>query len=227
MVKGVSFEVPKGETRVILGPNGAGKTTILRIIMGILSPMAGTVELDGTPIQGWPSYKVAAAGMALVPEGRGTLSTMTTKENLEMGAFLVKSRHVVKERMEEVFNMFPWMRERQSQLAGTLSGGEQQALAIGRALMAAPNVLLLDEPSLGLSPLLCDHLFSMVERISSEGMTILMVEQNVERALEICNWAYVMEVGQIVDQGPPAAIRQSLKLRGAYLGQTTEAGGQE
>lgn len=217
-VRGVSLEVLQGETRVILGPNGAGKTTLLKTLMGILRPMAGTVELEGTSIQGWPSHKVAGAGMALVPQGRGNFASMSVAENLEMGAFLVKDQRVVKERMERVLVMFPQLRERMNQLAGTMSGGEQQALAIARALMSAPKILLMDEPSLGLAPVLCDYIFSMIQRINAEGMTILLVEQNARRALDICSWAYVIEIGQVVAQGPPDIVRQSPMLQRVYLG---------
>ena len=216
---GPSLNVRAGEVLALLGPNGAGKTTTLRTISGLLTPRSGRVTLDGAPISGVKAHEVVRRGVSHVPEGRRIFTALTVRENLEMGAYAVKGRAVVAERLERVLALFPRLRERIAQPGGTLSGGEQQMLAIGRALMAGPRVLLLDEPSLGLAPLLVQEIFREIVRINREdGTTILLVEQNAHLALSVARRGYVLETGRIVLQDDARRLLEDPKVRAAYLG---------
>ena len=214
-VRDVSLEVRAGEVVALIGSNGAGKTTTLRAITGLVPVRRGRIEFDGARIDGRPSSQVVARGIAHVPEGRQLFPTMSVRENLELGA---RDRRARARRLDEVFALFPRLRERQAQVAGTLSGGEQQMCAIGRGLMANPTLLLLDEPSLGLAPLMVKLIFDTLRRINAAGTTILLVEQNVPRALALCHRAYVIENGRIVLDGPREALQASPHIREAYLG---------
>ena len=216
---GVTLEVAEGEIVTLIGANGAGKTTTLRTISGLLTPRSGRVTLDGAPISGVKAHEVVRRGVSHVPEGRRIFTALTVRENLEMGAYAVKGRAVVAERLERVLALFPRLRERIAQPGGTLSGGEQQMLAIGRALMAGPRVLLLDEPSLGLAPLLVQEIFREIVRINREdGTTILLVEQNAHLALSVARRGYVLETGRIVLQDDARRLLEDPKVRAAYLG---------
>lgn len=214
----VSFNVGKGEIVSLIGANGAGKSTILRVLSGVVRPFEGTVVHDGKSITGLPSHRIARLGIAHVPEGRGVFANMSVRENLEMGGYTRSSRKEVGESFERVFGLFPRLAERASQLAGTLSGGEQQMLAIGRGLVQRPDLLLLDEPSMGLSPLLVSEIFRMIAEINKTGTTILLVEQNASMALAIADRAYVLETGEIVFEGKASDLREDPKVRAAYLG---------
>ncbi len=218
-VKGIDFYVGRGEMVALIGANGAGKTTTLKAICGLLRPVAGTVTYEGRPITGAPSYGLVEQGLALVPEGRGVFARLTVAENLLMGAYLRKDRAAVALDLEHVYGLLPRLRERRRQLAGTLSGGEQQMLAIGRALMSRPRLLLLDEPSMGLAPLLVKKIFETVSGILRQGVTVLLVEQNARLALEASSRAYVMEGGLITLQGASADLLSSEQVRTAYLGE--------
>ena len=216
---GVTLEVGEGEIVTLIGANGAGKTTTLRTISGLLTPRSGRVTLDGAPISGVKAHEVVRRGVSHVPEGRRIFTALTVRENLEMGAYAVKGRAVVAERLERVLALFPRLHERIAQPGGTLSGGEQQMLAIGRALMAGPRVLLLDEPSLGLAPLLVQEIFREIVRINREdGTTILLVEQNAHLALSVARRGYVLETGRIVLQDDARRLLEDPKVRAAYLG---------
>ena len=214
-IAGVSLEVRPGEAVALIGGNGAGKTTTLRAITGLLPLRRGRIELDGERIDGRAPSHVVARGIAHVPEGRHLFPTMTVRENLELGA---RDRAGRAAGLEDVFTLFPRLRERQRQLAGTLSGGEQQMCAIGRGLMARPRLLLLDEPSLGLAPVMVKLIFEVLARINASGTAILLVEQNVARALALAHRAYVVENGRIVLEGPRATLQQSAHVKQAYLG---------
>ncbi len=214
----VSFEVQAGEIVTIVGSNGAGKSTILKSISGLLQPDRGSVEFDGQPIQGMQPYKIVELGIAHVPEGRRLFSRLTVIENLLVGAYTKRSNEEREHRIREVFDIFPVLRERENQRAGTLSGGEQQMLAIGRALMSYPRLLMLDEPSLGIMPILIDKFFEVTRRINQEGTTVLLVEQNVRKALELASRAYVIQTGKIVLEGAGKDILESDEVRRAYLG---------
>jgi len=216
-VKGISLEVREGELVSLIGANGAGKTTTLKALTAMLVPRAGQIEYAGESIAGLGSWDLVARGLVMVPEGRGTFTRMTILENLQMGAYL---RHDAGLRadLDQVLALFPRLRERQSQLAGTLSGGEQQMLAMGRALMARPRLLLLDEPSMGLSPLMVDMIFEVVKRIHRNGTTVLLVEQNVHRALAVADRAYVMDSGDMTMSGPAHELLHDPLVRAAYLG---------
>ncbi len=203
-IRDVSFIVGKGEIVTLIGANGAGKSTILRAISGVVRTEAGSIAHDGKSIAGLPSHRVARLGIAHVPEGRGVFANMSVRENLEMGGYTRSSRKEVGESFERVFALFPRLAERASQLAGTLSGGEQQMLAIGRGLVQRPDLLLLDEPSMGLSPVLVSEIFRMIEEINKAGTTILLVEQNASMALAIADRAYVLEAGEIALEGKAA-----------------------
>ena len=217
-VKGVSFEVREGELVSLIGANGAGKTTTLKAITGI-QPMAdGQVEYCGQAIKGQGAWDLVKQGLVMVPEGRGTFTRMTITENLQMGAFVRTDKDIDAD-MEKVFNIFPRLKERRHQLAGTMSGGEQQMLAMGRALMAKPKVLLLDEPSMGLSPIMVDKIFEVVNDIHQQGVTILLVEQNASRALQAANRGYVMESGLVTMTGEGKTLLNDPKVRAAYLGE--------
>jgi branched-chain amino acid transport system ATP-binding protein len=215
---GISLDVKAGEIVAVIGANGAGKTTLLRSITGLLPPFQGVVSFEDEVISRLPPNRIVGRGIALVPEGRKIFPYMTVQENLEMGAYLPKARVNFAARMDEVTALFPRLRERANQLAGTLSGGEQQMLAIGRALMSCPRVLLLDEPSLGLAPLLVKEIFRIVQAINRQGATILLVEQNVRHALEIAQRAYVLETGRLVLSGGGRELLGNPHVRKAYLG---------
>ena len=216
---GVTLEVAEGEIVTLIGANGAGKTTTLRTISGLLTPRSGRVTLSGAAISGVPAHRVVRLGVSHVPEGRRIFTALTVRENLEMGAYAVKGRALVAQRLERVLALFPRLHERIAQPGGTLSGGEQQMLAIGRALMAGPRVLLLDEPSLGLAPLLVQEIFREIVRINREdGTTILLVEQNAHLALSVARRGYVLETGRIVLEDDAQRLLEDPKVRAAYLG---------
>ncbi|MGZ8450215.1 MAG: ABC transporter ATP-binding protein [Candidatus Deferrimicrobiaceae bacterium] len=214
----VSFTVGKGEIVTLIGANGAGKSTTLRVLSGMVRPVAGSVVHDGRPIVGLPPHRIVRQGIAHVPEGRGVFANMSVRENLEMGAYTRSSRKEIKESFERVFRLFPRLAERVDQFAGTLSGGEQQMLAIGRGLVQRPDLLLLDEPSMGLSPRLVGEIFRMIAEINKAGTTILLVEQNASMALAIADRAYVLETGEIVLEGKASDLLEDPKVRAAYLG---------
>jgi branched-chain amino acid transport system ATP-binding protein len=214
----VCVDVDARETVCLLGPNGAGKTTTVKSITGLLRPRAGTISLNGTDITGVPPHGTVGLGISLAPEGRLLFPDMSVEENLELGASPARARAQQRESKERVFSLFPRLLARRRQAAGTLSGGEQQMVAIGRALMARPQLLILDEPSLGLSPLMVQELFRVLRTLNEGGMSILLVEQNVVQALKICHRAYVLESGRIVMQGTSAELRSSDTIRKSYLG---------
>ena len=217
-LKGVSLEVREGEIVALIGANGAGKSTTLMSISGIAGLQAGTITFNGRAITGLPSHAIVGLGICQVPEGRHIFPRMTVRENLEMGAFLEDTRRL-DEDMARVFAMFPVLEERNRQLGGTLSGGEQQMLAIGRALMSRPKLLLLDEPSLGLAPIIVSRIFKIIEEINRQGTTIVLVEQNAKAALRLASRAYVMESGRIVMQGPASELANDPGIKKAYLGE--------
>lgn len=217
-VKGVSFEVGEGELVSLIGANGAGKTTTLKAITGIQPPGSGEIEYLGRPIKGQGAWDLVKQGLVMVPEGRGTFTRMSITENLQMGAFVRNDREVEAD-IDKVFEIFPRLKERRHQLAGTMSGGEQQMLAMGRALMARPKVLLLDEPSMGLSPIMVDKIFEVVADIHRRGTTVLLVEQNASRALQLANRGYVMDSGEITMSGEAASLLADPRVRAAYLGE--------
>jgi branched-chain amino acid transport system ATP-binding protein len=216
---GISMHVEQGEVVTLIGANGAGKTTTLRTITGLLEPRDGKITFEGDDISGRPTHKLVARGISMAPEGRGVFANLSVRENLQMGAYLNKDRRAVAADMERAFQMFPRLKERESQKAGTLSGGEQQMLAIGRALMSNPRLLLLDEPSLGLAPLVVHTIFEAIEQIRSKGTTILLVEQNAHAALHHSDRAYVLETGRIVMEGPSKELAADPKIKEAYLGE--------
>ena len=217
-IKGVSLEVNEGEIVTLIGANGAGKSTILRTISGLLKPKGGSINFLGNDIAGKAAHEIVKAGISQVPEGRRIFAEMTVLENLELGAFTRKDKDGIKEDMEMVFARFPRLKERISKQAGTLSGGEQQMLAMGRALMCRPKLLLLDEPSMGLAPLLIREIFSIIEDINKAGTTVLLVEQNANMALSIAHRAYVLETGRITLSGDAKKLAASEDVRKAYLG---------
>ena len=218
-VKGVSFEVFAGELVSLIGSNGAGKTTTMKAITGLLSASAGSIELNASPIHQSKPWDLVKQGLAMVPEGRGVFTRMTIIENLQMGAYIRNDGADIDEDMERIFTTFPRLKERSHQLAGTLSGGEQQMLAMGRALMSRPSLLLLDEPSMGLSPLMVDKIFEVIQSVATQGVTIVLVEQNASRALQIAQRAYVMESGVITLSGKAGDLLHDPKVRAAYLGE--------
>jgi branched-chain amino acid transport system ATP-binding protein len=217
-VKGVSFEVHEGELVSLIGANGAGKTTTLKAITGTQAVADGDIQFMGRGVKGQGSWDLVKQGLVMVPEGRGVFSRMTITENLQMGAF-VRDDNQIEADIDKVFGIFPRLKERRSQLAGTMSGGEQQMLAMGRALMARPKVLLLDEPSMGLSPIMVDKIFEVVNDIHRQGTTILLVEQNASRALQLATRGYVMDSGEITMSGDAKALLNDPKVRAAYLGE--------
>jgi branched-chain amino acid transport system ATP-binding protein len=217
-LKGVSLEVRQGEIVALIGANGAGKSTTLMSISGVAGLTTGSIRYNGRPISGMPSHEIVALGISQVPEGRRILHRMTVRENLELGAFLGNKGQLAPD-MDRVFEMFPALADRSRQLGGTLSGGEQQMLAIGRALMSRPKLLLLDEPSLGLAPIIVSRIFKIIEEINSQGTTILLVEQNAKAALRLATRAYVMESGTIVMQGPASELANDPGIKKAYLGE--------
>ncbi|WP_353138797.1 ABC transporter ATP-binding protein [Limnohabitans sp.] len=218
-VKGVSLEVREGELVSLIGSNGAGKTTTMKAITGLLPLGGGHIELAGKTIDGQGPWDLVQQGLAMVPEGRGVFTRMTIVENLQMGAYIRDDNAAIAEDIERVFITFPRLKERRDQLAGTMSGGEQQMLAMGRALMSRPKVLLLDEPSMGLSPIMVDKIFEVIQEVSAQGVTILLVEQNASRALQIADRGYVMESGLITLSGDAHALLHDPKVREAYLGE--------
>ncbi len=218
-VKGVDFEVREGELVSLIGSNGAGKTTTMKAITGTLPLAAGDIEYLGKSIRGQGPWDLVKQGLVMVPEGRGVFTRMTIVENLQMGAYLRNDKDGIAADMERMFVTFPRLKERANQLAGTMSGGEQQMLAMGRALMSRPKVLLLDEPSMGLSPIMVDKIFEVVKDVYSQGMTLLLVEQNASRALAIANRGYVMESGIITMSGNAQEMLHDPKVRAAYLGE--------
>ena len=217
-LKGINIAVEEGQIVTLLGSNGAGKTTTLRTISGAIKPESGSIILDGKEISGLPTYKIAKAGVTQSPEGRLLFSELTVEENLKVGAYGIKSKAQLKENFDRVYNLFPILKERRTQIANTLSGGEQQMVAIGRALMSNPKVLLLDEPSLGLAPLIIEEIFRAFTKIREEGTTILIVEQNALQTLKIADYAYVLELGNISLEGPAKELISNKKLIDAYLG---------
>ena len=218
-LRGVSLTVEEGEVVTLIGSNGAGKTTTLRSINGVLPPRQGKVVFDGEEIQNVPAHGMVTKGIAQSPEGRKIFSRMTVRENLEMGAYHRNDRDGIRQDMDRVFELFPRLQERIKQEAGTMSGGEQQMLAIGRALMSRPKLLLLDEPSMGLAPVLVERIFDIIKEINQQGTTILLVEQNANVALEIATRGYVLESGNIVNAAAAEELRQDPKVREAYLGE--------
>lgn len=217
-IKGVSLEVNEGEIVTLIGANGAGKSTILRTISGLLKPKTGSIQFEGQEIAGMPAHEIVKTGISQVPEGRRIFAEMSVLENLELGAFTRKDKDGIKADMELVFERFPRLKERIGQLAGTLSGGEQQMLAMGRALMSRPMLLLLDEPSMGLAPLLIKEIFAIIQDINKTGTTVLLVEQNANMALSIAHRAYVLETGRITLSGDAKELAASDEVRKAYLG---------
>jgi len=218
-VKGVDFEVREGELVSLIGSNGAGKTTTMKAITGTLPPLAGDIEFLGKSIKGRGAWDLVAEGLVMVPEGRGVFTRMTITENLQIGAFIRNDKEGIAQDIDRVFATFPRLKERATQLAGTMSGGEQQMLAMGRALMARPKVLLLDEPSMGLSPIMVDKIFEVVQEVYKQGVTILLVEQNASRALQLADRGYVMESGLITMNGDAKVMLSDPKVRAAYLGE--------
>ncbi|GAB4368070.1 MAG: ABC transporter ATP-binding protein [Deltaproteobacteria bacterium] len=223
-LRAVSFFVERGEIVSLIGANGAGKSTTLKAIAGVLSPRSGSILLEGERIDGMARHRVVRKGICLVPEGRGIFAEMTVRENLEMGGYTRRSDAEVEEGIARVFELFPRLAERVQQPAGTLSGGEQQMLAIGRALVANPRLLLLDEPSMGLAPLLVREIFRMIGRIHRAGTTVLLVEQNAHMALSIADRAYVLENGEITLSGEASTLRSDPRVRSAYLGDLPDEG---
>jgi len=216
---GVSVDVDEGEIVTLIGANGAGKSTMLNTICGILRPRRGSITLEGEPIHELPPHEIVARGVSQAPEGRRVFGRLNVTENLEMGAFARKDKEGIKRDMEHVFELFPRLKERARQVAGTLSGGEQQMLAIGRSLMASPRLLLLDEPSMGLAPILVETIFDTIREINARGTTILLVEQNALMALSIAKRGYVLETGEIVLKDSASALQENEMVRKAYLGE--------
>jgi branched-chain amino acid transport system ATP-binding protein len=215
----ISMRVEQGEVVTLIGANGAGKTTTLRTITGLLQPRNGRITFEGEDIGGRATHKLVARGISMSPEGRGVFANLSVRENLQMGGYLSKDKRAIAQDMERAFTMFPRLKEREAQKAGTLSGGEQQMLAIGRALMSRPRLLLLDEPSLGLAPLVVHTIFEAIDEIRSKGTTILLVEQNAHAALKHSDRAYVLETGRIVMEGPSKDLAADPKIKEAYLGE--------
>ena len=218
-LKGVSMHVERGEVVTLIGANGAGKTTTLRTVTGLLSPTEGRILFEGQEISGKPTHQLVARGISMSPEGRGVFANLTVRENLQMGAYLKKNKAEIASDLERGFRMFPRLKERETQKAGTLSGGEQQMLAMARALMSRPRLLLLDEPSLGLAPLVVHTIFEAIDEIRGEGTTILLVEQNAHAALKHSDRAYVLETGRIVMEGPSKELAADPRIKEAYLGE--------
>ncbi|CAG9609015.1 ABC transporter ATP-binding protein [Pseudoneobacillus rhizosphaerae] len=217
-LKGVSLEVKEGEIVTLIGANGAGKSTLLKTLSGLLKPKSGTIHyLDGS-ISGKAPQSIVKTGISHVPEGRRVFANMSVEENLELGAYLRKNTKEIRKDMEHVYELFPRLQERRKQISGTLSGGEQQMLAMGRAIMAKPKLLLLDEPSMGLAPLMVKNIFQIIEKINREGTTILLVEQNANMALSIADRAYVIETGKVVVSGSASELQSSEQIKKAYLG---------
>lgn len=218
-IKGVSFHVEEGEVIALIGANGAGKTTILHTITGLIAPKEGSVLFEGTDITKIPAHKIVPMGMAHVPEGRRVFADLTVLQNLKMGAYTCKDKAKAQKTLEMIYKRFPRLEERQNQLAGTLSGGEQQMLAMGRALMSQPKIILMDEPSMGLSPIYVKEIFDIIQDVSKSGTTVLLVEQNAKKALAIADRAYVLETGNIVLEGKASELLDNDEIKKAYLGE--------
>ena len=218
-LKGITFDVEQGEIIALIGANGAGKTTTLHTISGLLSPKKGSILFEGTDITKIPAHKIVSLGLAQVPEGRRVFAQMSVLQNLKMGAFTRKDKAEMDQTLDMIYTRFPRLKERRNQPAGTLSGGEQQMLAMGRALMSHPKIILLDEPSMGLSPILVDEIFDIITSINKDGTTVLLVEQNANKALSIANRAYVLETGKIVSSGDAKELMNDDAIRKAYLGE--------
>jgi branched-chain amino acid transport system ATP-binding protein len=217
-LKGISLTVEQGEIVTLIGSNGAGKTTTLRSICGLQKPRTGSIQLNGEDLNSYKAHQIVSKGVAMVPEGRGIFARLTVAENLDLGAYTRNDRTAIQEDLERVFTIFPRLKERQRQVAGTLSGGEQQMLATGRALMTRPRLLLMDEPSMGLAPVLVEAIFDVIKAINKEGTTILLVEQNALMALSIAHRGYVIQTGQIVLQDTAANLKNNEMVQKAYLG---------
>ena len=218
-IKGVSFQVNQGEVIALIGANGAGKTTILHTVTGLLSPKRGSVVFEGKEITKVPAHKIVSMGMAHVPEGRRVFAELSVYENLKMGAYTRKDKKEIEESLANVYKRFPRLEERKNQMAGTLSGGEQQMLAMGRALMSRPKIILMDEPSMGLSPIMVNEIFDIIRSVSESGTTVLLVEQNAKKALSIADRAYVLETGKIVLEGKAKDLLEDDSIKKAYLGE--------
>lgn len=218
-IKGISFEVNKGEVIALIGANGAGKTTTLHTVSGLIKPSTGTVLFEGKDITKIPGHKIVSLGMAHVPEGRRVFAQLSVYENLLMGAYTRKDKEEIQNSLQIVYDRFPRLEERKNQMAGTLSGGEQQMLAMGRALMSSPSIILMDEPSMGLSPIFVNEIFDIIQKVSDAGTTVLLVEQNAKKALSIADRAYVLETGKIVLEGKADELMNNDSVKKAYLGE--------
>ena len=218
-LKGISFEVNEGEVIALIGANGAGKTTILHTVTGLINQKAGKIEFEGKDISHTPAYKIVAEGMAHVPEGRRVFAELSVYDNLMMGAYTRKDKKEIAETLAMVYKRFPRLEERKKQMAGTLSGGEQQMLAMGRALMSKPKIILMDEPSMGLSPIFVNEIFDIIKAVSASGTTVLLVEQNAKKALSIADRAYVLETGKIILEGEAKVLMNDERVKKAYLGE--------
>ncbi len=218
-IKGVSFEVKQGEVIALIGANGAGKTTILHTITGLVGARGGSIIFEGQDLLKIPAHKIVEMGMAHVPEGRRIFQELTVYENLKLGAFILKDKKQIEKNLQYVYEHFPRLKERKNQIAGTLSGGEQQMLAMGRALMSNPKIILMDEPSMGLSPILVAEIFQIIKEVSADGTTVLLVEQNAKKALSIADRAYVLETGKIALSGDAKELMNDEKIKKAYLGE--------
>ncbi len=218
-IKGVSFNVEEGEVIALIGANGAGKTTILHTITGLLKPSAGSVLFNGNDITKTPAHNIVRMGMAHVPEGRRVFANLSVLQNLKLGAYTRKDKAEIDKNLEMVFGRFPRLKERQNQISGTLSGGEQQMLAMGRALMSNPRIILMDEPSMGLSPIFVNEIFDIIKAVKADGTTVLLVEQNAKKALSIADRGYVLETGNIVLSGPASDLLNNDDIKKAYLGE--------
>ena len=218
-IKGISFHVDKGEVIALIGANGAGKTTTLHTVTGLISPKNGHVLFEGKDITKVPAHKIVSMGMAHVPEGRRVFAELSVYENLKMGAYTRKDKNEIEESLKNVYKRFPRLEERKNQMAGTLSGGEQQMLAMGRALMSRPKIILMDEPSMGLSPIMVNEIFDIIRSVSESGTTVLLVEQNAKKALSIADRAYVLETGKIVLEGKAKDLLEDDSIKKAYLGE--------
>ena len=218
-IKGISFEVNQGEVIALIGANGAGKTTILHTVTGLIAPKAGSIVFEGQDITKIPAHKIVSMGMAHVPEGRRVFAQLSVYDNLKMGAYTRKDKNEIEESLEMVYKRFPRLEERKNQMAGTLSGGEQQMLAMGRALMSKPKIILMDEPSMGLSPIFVNEIFDIIQEVSASGTTVLLVEQNAKKALSIADRAYVLETGNIALEGDAKILMNDDSIKKAYLGE--------
>ena len=218
-IKGISFEVNQGEVIALIGANGAGKTTILHTVTGLIAPKKGSILFEGQDITKIPAHKIVSMGMAHVPEGRRVFAQLSVYDNLKMGAYTRKDKTEIEESLEMVYKRFPRLEERRNQMAGTLSGGEQQMLAMGRALMSKPKIILMDEPSMGLSPIFVNEIFDIIQEVSASGTTVLLVEQNAKKALSIADRAYVLETGNIALEGDAKVLMNDDSIKKAYLGE--------